>query len=137
MASSSSSSSPTSSLYTSFNQDSSHFAVGLRDGFRVYTTDPLRERMRRDFQDGGIGTIEMLERTNWIALVGGGREPKYPQNKVAFLSIISSINVGLIQVVMWDDVQKGPAFEMEFKSQVLSVRLRRDLFVLLHCFGLT
>jgi WD repeat-containing protein 45 len=74
---------PTSSLCTSFNQDSSHFAVGLTNGFRVYTTEPLRERMRRDFVDGGIGIVEMVERTNWVALVGGGREPKYPQNKVA------------------------------------------------------
>ena len=31
---------------------------------------------------------------------------------------------------MWDDVQKQPAFEMEFKSQVLGVRLRRDLYVI-------
>jgi len=38
--------------------------------------------MRRDFADGGIAIIEMVERTNWIALVGGGREPKFPQNKV-------------------------------------------------------
>ena len=71
-----------SALYTSFNQDSSLFAVGLPNGFRIYTTDPLRERMRRDFPDGGIAIIELVERTNWIALVGGGREPKYPANKV-------------------------------------------------------
>lgn len=79
----SSSSAPSpATLCSSFNQDSTHFAVGLKNGFRIYTTDPLRERMRRDFSDGGIGIVEMVERTNWIALVGGGREPKYPQNKV-------------------------------------------------------
>ena len=32
---------------------------------------------------------------------------------------------------MWDDVQKKPAFEMEFKSTVLGVRLRRDLYRLI------
>src|SRR5436305_2035435 len=83
--SSASSSSTTSVLCSSFNQDFSHFAVGLPNGFRVYTTDPVRERMRRDFPDGGIGIVEMLERTNWIGLVGGGREPKFPQNKVYLL----------------------------------------------------
>src|ERR1700685_2563638 len=90
----------TTALCTSFNQDSSLFAVGLPNGFRIYTADPLRQRMRRDFPDGGIAIIEMVERTNWIALVGGGREPKYPQNKVDPSPSFAPPQFGLVVVFL-------------------------------------
>eukprot|EP01126_Amoeba_proteus_P049806 TRINITY_DN5843_c0_g1_i3.p1 TRINITY_DN5843_c0_g1~~TRINITY_DN5843_c0_g1_i3.p1 ORF type:complete len:126 (-),score=20.01 TRINITY_DN5843_c0_g1_i3:23-400(-) len=68
--------------YISFNQDCSCFSVGTSVGFFVCESCPYRIRFKREFEDGGIGTVEMLHQSNILVLIGGGPAPKFPKNTV-------------------------------------------------------
>ncbi|KAF3903627.1 hypothetical protein AA313_de0204984 [Arthrobotrys entomopaga] len=86
-------------LSANYNNDSSCFAVGLEDGFAGF--------------NGGIGIASMLGRANFLALVGGGRVPKFPPNRV----------------VIWDDARQRVVITLEFNSDVISVRLSRSKII--------
>ncbi|KAL1794419.1 hypothetical protein ACET3X_007840 [Alternaria dauci] len=93
-------------LSASFNADCSHFSVALETGFRVFSSTTCEEKMAREV-GGGIGCAEMLGNKSYIALVGGGKQPKYPQNKVQ----------------IWNDKTERFTTSVEFKTPVQRVRL--------------
>jgi WD40 repeat protein len=99
-------------LYISFNQDNTCFALGTTIGFRVFFSDPLTERYSRQW-NAGVGIIEMLLRSNILCIVGGGDLPKYPVNKL----------------MIWDDLRNKCIAELDCSSNVLSVKITKDLVV--------
>lgn len=117
-------------LCANFNQNQDCFAIGHENGFRVYSTDPMVLRVKRTFSKSssdqrktissnsnnnskeyraGIGHISMLHRTNFLSLVGGGKNPKFPLNKV----------------IIYDDLKKKNTLSLEFMSPILNVFLSR------------
>ena len=96
-------------LYLTFNQDNTCFACGTEFGFKIFTCYPFKQTFTRDM-GGGIAIIEMLYRSNILALVGGGKNPKYPPNKV----------------MVWDDNQTKCIGEMSFRSDIKAVRMRQN-----------
>ncbi|KAH3664426.1 hypothetical protein WICMUC_005811 [Wickerhamomyces mucosus] len=114
-------------LSATFNQDSSCFAISTENGFRVYNSDPMELKVKREFDDnGGIGLIRMLYRTNYLALIGGGRNPRFPLNKT----------------IIWDDLKAKDALTLNFYSPILNIFLSRTRIVVvlnnkihIHGFG--
>jgi len=97
-----------------FNQDMTAFICSFQDGCRIYNLDPVREQAHyKEHQIGSISHSEMLYRTNLVAVVAGGRSPKYADNTV----------------MIFDDAAGKMVLEFTFPDPVLAVRLKRDKLV--------
>lgn len=102
----------------SFNQDDSCFSLSTNIGFKIYNTFPLQCKLVQQFDDWkdkgrGIGKTRMLNRSNYIALVGGGKEPRYPLNRL----------------VIWDDLVGKESIRLNFMSMIRYVYLSRCFIV--------
>ena len=98
-------------LYLSFNKDSNCFAVGMENGYRIYDLtkkDTLYYYER--ILGKGIGIIEMLEKTNILGLVGGG-DDEFDKPNI---------------LTIYDDKEGKNIANLTFKSNILSVRIKKD-----------
>lgn len=102
-------------IYVSFNQNASCFALGTEKGFKVFDSFNFGRDVHERVMDGGIGIVELYYRTNYIALVGGGKHPKYPKTKV----------------VLWDDFNTKIVAEFKFTSSIKNVKLKRDKIIII------
>lgn len=97
-----------------FNQDQGCFTCCMENALRIYNVEPLTEKSHYDADAiGSLGTCEMLHRSNILAIVGGGKRSKYPDNVV----------------LIYDDANDIFLLEIVFSSSVKAVRLRRDKIV--------
>jgi WD40 repeat protein len=128
-------------LSVSLNADCSCFSAALETGFRVFSSRTCEQKVARGIQPkatfmltsntrpevgGGIGCAEMLGTTSYIALVGGGKQPKFPQNKVCLndsgWQLIKDTDI-VYEVQIWNDNTKVVTTALEFKTPVQRVRI--------------
>lgn len=57
--------------------------------------------------------MSMLGRANFLALVGGGKDPKFPTTRV----------------IIWDDAKQKVVMTLDFKSDIIAVKLSRTKIV--------
>ncbi|OJD35073.1 svp1-like protein 2 [Diplodia corticola] len=103
---------PPPALSVAYNSDLSHFSVALETGFRIYDAPDCRPVKVRDLGQG-LGCVEMVGKTNYLALVGGGKSPKFAQNKIIF----------------WNEGKQEPTLTFEFNTPVQRVRLNQKYLV--------
>ena len=100
-------------LHISFNQDGSCFCLGTKKGFFVYNTSPLQLLSFREFNEG-INIVEMLKKTNILALVEeSDKDTDLLNNKL----------------IIWDDHQNKRISELKLDSEILNLKIKLDKII--------
>ncbi|XP_063744990.1 WD repeat domain phosphoinositide-interacting protein 4 isoform X2 [Eleginops maclovinus] len=93
----------------------------METGVRIYNVEPLMEKGHLDHEQiGSVASCSMLHRSNLLALVGGGINPKFSE----------------ISVLVWDDARESRdakeklVLEFTFTKPVLAVRMRQDKIII-------
>lgn len=94
-----------------FNQDNSCFIVAHTRGFNVYSSDPVDQLIHRDFgAETGLIIASILERSNYMALVGSGT------------SFVAN------QVMLWND-QTQSTSTIDFEENIINALVSRSFVV--------
>ncbi|KAI0068949.1 hypothetical protein BV25DRAFT_1817874 [Artomyces pyxidatus] len=92
-----------------FDADSQIFTTATPAGFAVYRSCPLELLKKREVSGGTLAAVVPLHSSSLLFLLGGGRSPRYPPNKVIF----------------WDEAAGQEIAELEFREKVRGLACRR------------
>ena len=93
----------------SFNQDYSIVSMGTQRGYKIIQLAPIVYHEKN--LSGSLERCEMSYKSNFLALVGGGKIPKYNNKKV----------------VLYNDAENCIETEYKFAMPVLNVKFKKNL----------
>ncbi|KAA1466227.1 hypothetical protein DENSPDRAFT_831002 [Dentipellis sp. KUC8613] len=91
------------------DSDSRIFTTSTPAGFAIYRTYPLQLLRKHEVTGGTLAAVVPLHTSSLLFLLGGGRSPRYPPNKV----------------ILWDEVSGQEVAELEFREKVRGLACRR------------
>ncbi|XP_073014806.1 autophagy-related protein 18b isoform X2 [Primulina eburnea] len=98
-------------ICASFNQDNSCFAIGTRDGFKIF--DCNTGKLLYEQVIGAFVIVEMLYRSSLLAIVGAGEQPSLSPRRLCLFNTVS-----------------GTALrELNFLTSILAVRVSRKRLI--------
>ncbi|KAK7049625.1 Phosphatidylinositol 3,5-bisphosphate-binding protein [Paramarasmius palmivorus] len=92
-----------------FDADCQIFTTCTPAGFAVYRTWPMTLLRKRELSGGTLAAAMPMHTSSLLFLLGGGRSPLFPPNKV----------------ILWDDVIGSEVAELEFREKVRGLACRR------------
>ncbi|XP_028773637.1 autophagy-related protein 18b isoform X2 [Neltuma alba] len=100
-------------LCASFNQDYSCFAIGTRDGFRIFDTNTGRLCYEKVL--GAFSIVEMLFSSSLLAIVGAGEQPSLSPRRLCLFN-----------------TKTGTALrELNFLTSILAVRMNKKMLIVI------
>ncbi|XP_075243426.1 WD repeat domain phosphoinositide-interacting protein 4-like [Convolutriloba macropyga] len=95
-----------------FNKDFGCFACCTESGVQIFNTDPLQEK-RKISELGTCSIVQLMGRSNFIAVVSGGKAPILEDSVVT----------------IWDDAKSKIVSQLKFNEPVLNIKMKPSLIV--------